>query len=136
MLGLHYQWLYGNFTKIHTLRVLGWNLILIRITQTTTWFQRWEPFRLLANCFPLFCIDLAVLIYPPFLADIQRPNWKSAQGSYPVDIQFLLTPALLLFYFKIQLDSLKNFYNYELQVIKSKRQQTCAETVRCFQCMK
>ena len=33
-----------------------------------------------------FCRDSAVFIFPTPLADIQRPNWKSAQGSQ------LLTP--------------------------------------------
>ena len=38
------------------------------------------------NCFLLFCGDLAVLIFQ-ILADIQWPNWKSAQGSHTVNIQ-------------------------------------------------
>ena len=37
-------------------------------------------FRLLANFFLLFFSDLAVLILPTLLADVQRPIWKSAQG--------------------------------------------------------
>ena len=28
-----------------------------------------------------------VLIFPTLLADDQRPNWKSAQGPHPVNIQ-------------------------------------------------
>ena len=40
-------------------------------------------FCLLANCFCFFfCSDLAVLIFTTPLADIQRPNWKSAQGPW------------------------------------------------------
>ena len=31
-------------------------------------------FRLIANCFKLFCSDSAVLVIPMLLADIQRPN--------------------------------------------------------------
>ena len=32
-----------------------------------------DIFRLLAKCFPLFCSDLAVLIFMTLLADIQKP---------------------------------------------------------------
>ncbi len=39
---------------------------------TTTWPKWWVL--LLANCFLLFCNDLAVLIFPTLLADIQRPS--------------------------------------------------------------
>ena len=44
--------------------------------------QWWRP-RLLANCFLLFCGDLAVLIFLTLLAS-QRPYKKSAQGPNPV----------------------------------------------------
>ena len=54
------------------------------ITQTST-FPKWlEFFCLLANYFLLFCRDLAKFIFPTLLADIQRPNLKSVQGSHPV----------------------------------------------------
>ena len=33
-----------------------------------------DPFRLLANCFLLFCYDLAVFIFPMLLPDIQTPK--------------------------------------------------------------
>ena len=42
-------------------------------------------FSLLANYFLNFCSDLAMLIFPS--SDIQGPNWKSAQGPHPVNIQ-------------------------------------------------
>ena len=32
-----------------------------------------DPFCLLANCFLLVCSELAVLIFPTLLSDIQRP---------------------------------------------------------------
>ena len=44
-------------------------------------------FCLLANCFVHFCSDFDVLIFPTLLADIQRPNWKLAQGPQPVNIE-------------------------------------------------
>ena len=40
-----------------------------------------DLFRTQANCFLLFCSDLAVLIFTTLFADIQRPNWKSAQSQ-------------------------------------------------------
>ena len=43
-----------------------------------------DLFLLLANCLLLFCMNLAVLIYPTLLADIKRPNSNSAQGPHPV----------------------------------------------------
>ena len=46
-------------------------------------------FRLPANCFLLFCINLAVLIFALLLVDMQIPNWKSAQGG---DVQ-LFNPS-------------------------------------------
>ena len=46
-----------------------------------------DLFRLLANCFLLFCSDLAVLIFPRVMVDFQRPNWKSAQDPWGGDIQ-------------------------------------------------
>ena len=42
---------------------------------------------LLANGFMIFCRDLAVFIFSMLVADIQRSNWKSAQGPNPVNIQ-------------------------------------------------
>ena len=46
------------------------------ITQTTTW----DLFRLLTNCFLLFCSDMAVLIFPTLLVDFQGLNQMSGQG--------------------------------------------------------
>ena len=58
------------------------------INQTNTWIHWWWPFfRLLANCFLLFCSDLAVLIFPTPFADIQRHHWKLAEGPRGGDIQ-------------------------------------------------
>ena len=44
-------------------------------------------------CFLLFCSDLYVFILPTLLDNIQRPNWKSAQGPWDGDIQ-LFIPSL------------------------------------------
>ena len=54
-----------------------------------------RTFCLLANCFMLFCSDLAVLIFPTLLADI--PNWKSAKGPHPVNTQ-VLNPCPLYYF--------------------------------------
>ena len=55
-----------------------------------------DLFRLLANFLLLYCSDLAVLIFPTLLADIQRPNWKSAQGPRDGNTQ-LFNPFTLYF---------------------------------------
>ena len=55
----------------------------------------WDLFRLLENCFLLFCRDLAVLIFSTLLVDFQRINRKSAHGSRGGDIQ---TPSVVLLY--------------------------------------
>ena len=65
-----------------------------------------DLFCLLANCFLLFCSDLAVLIYVTLLADIQRPNCKLAQGRRGGDL--LLFNPLLLYCFTLML-GLSNF---------------------------
>ena len=44
-------------------------------------------FRFLANCFLLFCSSFVVLKFPSLLANIQRPNWRLAQGPQPVSTQ-------------------------------------------------
>ena len=41
-----------------------------------------DLFRLPANCFLIFCNDLAVLIFVTLMADIQKSNWKSALGPW------------------------------------------------------
>ena len=46
-----------------------------------------DLFRLLANCFLLFCSDLALLIFPTLLVDLKRPNYRLAQGPQVGDIQ-------------------------------------------------
>ena len=48
---------------------------------------------LAANYFLFFCSDLALFIFPTLLDDIKRPNWKSAQGHYPVE-KLLIARAL------------------------------------------
>ena len=57
------------------------------IIQITTGSSVGDLFRLLVNCSLLLYSDLDVLIFPTLFADIQRPNWKSAQGPRGGDIQ-------------------------------------------------
>ena len=61
----------------------SFRLILAGLADTNNpenylWFG--DLFRLLENCFLLSFRDLAVLIFPTLLADIQRLKWKSVQG--------------------------------------------------------
>ena len=53
-------------------------------------------FRLIANCFMLFCIDLSVLVFPTLLADVQRPNWKSFQSIWMLFGLWLTTCTLTI----------------------------------------
>ena len=74
----------------------GGNALKILKTKQLTGQSGGDLFRLLANCFVLFCSDLAVLTFPTHLADIQRHNKKSAYGFRGREIQFLnLLPPLL-----------------------------------------
>ena len=67
------------------------------ITQATIWPWSWGPFRLLANCFLLFCSDLAVLIFLTLLADIH--NLKTALGPHPVgEVTYSSCPSILYFH--------------------------------------
>ena len=50
-------------------------------------------FRLLSNYSLLFCSDLAALIFPTLLADIQRSNLKATQSHKPLNVHLNFTPA-------------------------------------------
>ena len=47
--------------------------------------------------FCFFCSDLAMLIFPKLMADIQRPNRKSAQGPRGGDLELLKPNPLYCF---------------------------------------
>ena len=108
------------FESIATKKVVILNYLLTNkcntyrcITQTTTWPLSWWPLRLLANCFLLFCSDLAELIFTMLLDDIKRPIWKSAQGPRGGDIQ-LFNP-FPLYCFTLISDQ-HTIYNVELKM--------------------
>ena len=86
-----------------------------------TWIQYWRDiFRLLANCFRLFCSDLDVFINPSLLADIQKPNWKSVQDPWGGGIQlFNLSPLYCFTLFNLLFDSILSIWI--LKIVLQKR---------------
>ena len=72
------------------------------ITQTTICPKLWGPFSSLANCFLLFCSDLAVFKFLTLLADIQTPNWRTEKRTHPIALlEFHIVRVPQFFYFNV-----------------------------------